>query len=164
LQIVYSRAAEEAINFFGRDGAINSLFEGNRFFAVKCCLFKPDSPIWSNDLRGRLVDVIRSGRTNFVAYVNVRDFFRILIQGLETGIDWIRREDIAKTLANEAVVRSVWETIMARGIQFRFLTSFLRGRNVLMQNGVSEESLPLNDELRSRLADEKLRGEIAHSE
>jgi hypothetical protein len=47
LAIVYPRAAEEALEFFHRDGAINTLFERNRFFAVKCCFFLPNSPIWA---------------------------------------------------------------------------------------------------------------------
>jgi hypothetical protein len=155
LAIVYPKAAEEAIDFFRRDGAINTLFEGNRFFAVKCCLFKPDSPIWRHGLQGKLIEVVRSGRQDLVAYVNVRDFFRILVQGLETGIGWIQREDVAKTLSNEEFVQSVWETIIARGIQYRMQISFIRGRELLIQKGVREELLPLTQELRARVSEEK---------
>jgi hypothetical protein len=117
VEVVYPKTAEEAIDFFRRDGAMNILFEGNRFLAVKCCLFKPDSPIWGNSLQGKLIEIVRSGRQDSVVYINVQDFFRILIQGLGTGVDWIQREDIAKTLSNEKFVQSIRETIIGRGIQ-----------------------------------------------
>jgi hypothetical protein len=62
---------------------------------------------------------VRSGRQDFVVYENVRDFFGPLVQGLETGIDSIRRENIAAVLSNEEFVRSLWGTIVSRGIQYR---------------------------------------------
>jgi hypothetical protein len=158
LAVVFPRAAEEAIDFFLRDGAINSLNEGGRFFAVECCLFQPDSPIWKTGLKRKLIEIVRSGCENSVAYVNIRDFFSLLVQGLESGIDSIRREDIAKVVSsNGDFVHCIWETIISRGIQYRMQISFIRGRESLIQTGVPEESLPLTQDLRSRIADEKLR-------
>jgi hypothetical protein len=90
--------------------------------------------------------------------VNIRDFFSLLVQGLESGIDSIRREDIAKVVSsNGDFVHCIWETIISRGIQYRMQISFIRGRESLIQTGVPEESLPLTQDLRSRIADEKLR-------
>jgi hypothetical protein len=157
LRIVYEKAAEEAIHFFARDGAINSLAEQGRFFAVKCCLFQPDSPVWRAPLQERLINVVGSGRQNFAVYVNVRDFFGLLVQGLETGIDSIRRESVAAVLSNEEFVRSLWGTIVSRGIQYRLQISFLRGRQSLIQKGVSEALLPLTEDLDSRLREEQAR-------
>jgi KAP-like P-loop domain-containing protein len=154
LAIVYPKAAEEAIEFFRREGAINLLFEGSRFFAVKCCLFKTDSPIWSTDLKQELIGVIRSGRHDFSVYVNVRDFFRILVQGVETGIDWISREDVVEVLRNEMLVRVIWETITSRGIQYRMQISFIKGRQSFILRGVPEHFMPLTGDLASRLAEE----------
>jgi hypothetical protein len=157
LEIVFSKAAQEAIGFFRRDGAINSLNEGGRFFAVKRCLFQPDSPIWKTNLQARLIDVVRSGRTDFVAYVNVRDFFSLLVQGLDTGIDSIRREDIAQVLSNQEFVRSMWQTIVSRGIQYRMQVTYIRGRQSLIEKGVPEEALPLTEDLRLRISDDQAR-------
>ncbi len=157
LGIVFPRAAQEAVDFFRRDGAINSLNEGGRFFAVKCCLFQPDSPIWKTRLQEKLIDVVRSGRKDFVAYDNVRDYFSLLVRGLDTGIDSIRREDIAKILSNEEFLRSMWKTIISRGIQYRMQITFIRGRQSLTQRGVAEEVLPLTDDLRSRISDDQSR-------
>ncbi len=157
LGIIFAKAAQEAIDFFRRDGAINSLNEGGRFFAVKCCLFQPDSPIWKTTLQAKLIEVVRSGRTDFVAYVNVRDFFSLLVQGLDTGIDSIRREDIAQLLSNQEFVRSMWQTIVSRGIQYRMLITYIRGRQSLIEKGVPEEALPLTDDMCSRISDDQSR-------
>jgi hypothetical protein len=81
----------------------------------------------------------------------------ILVQGLETGLDSIRREEIAKILSNEEFVSAICETITARGIQYRTQISFIRGRDVLIQSGVREELLSLTDDLRSRIEEERLR-------
>ncbi|MGB8476807.1 MAG: hypothetical protein WCE61_22225, partial [Candidatus Acidiferrum sp.] len=157
LEIVFARAAHEAIDFFRREGAINSLNEGGRFFAVKCCLFLPDSPIWKTSLEGDLVEIVRSGLKDFVAYANVRDFFSLLIQGLETGIDSIRREDLVQILSKEKFIRCMWATIISRGIQYRTQITFIRGRQSLIQRGVPEEFLPLPDDLRQRISDDQSR-------
>ena len=155
LAIVYPNASKEAIDFFRREGAINTLFESGRFFAVKCCLFKPDSPIWTSDLKDELIEIIRGGQQDFLAYANVRDFFRIIVQGLETGIDWVRREDVAQILRNENLVRGIWETIISRGIQYRMQISFIHGRQSFIQHGVPEQLMPLTEDLAARLAEEK---------
>jgi hypothetical protein len=81
----------------------------------------------------------------------------ILVQGPETGLDSIRREEIAKILSNEKFIGAICETITARGIQYRMQISFIRGRDVLIQSGVREELLPLTDDLRSRIEEERLR-------
>jgi hypothetical protein len=120
-------------------------------------LFFPTELADLGSLRGKLIEVVCSGRQDSIVYANVRDFFRILVQGLDTGVDSIRKGDIVKTLSNEGFVGAIWKTITARGIQQRMQISFIRGRDLLIQNGVREELLPLTDDLRLRTEEEKSR-------
>jgi len=157
MAILGPKVAREAITFMTRAGGIQSLSERGRFPAVKYCLFNHGSAIWSSNLRNQFLELIRGGREDFTIYVNVRDFFNLLVQGLEWGVDSIGREEIAALLRDEALVQSMWETITARGIQYRLQITFIRARQSLIQNGISEAALPLTDDLRSRLSEEELR-------
>jgi hypothetical protein len=155
--IVAPRAAREAITFITRDGGIQSLTERGRFPAVKHCLFGSDSPVWKTGLRDELLEFVRRGCKDFVIYVNVRDYFNLLVQGLEHGMDSISRQDIATVLSDEVFVRALWETVTSRGIQYRMQITFIRARQSLIQNGIPEASLPLTDELQLRLREEQSR-------
>ena len=70
--------------------AIHSLTEQGRFTGVKYCLFQRRSPVWTSKLSNRLLAIIREGRTDPTIYLNVRDFFDLVVNGLERGIDSIR--------------------------------------------------------------------------
>ena len=154
LAIVAPKAAEEAITFVTREGGIQSLTEQGRFSAVKWCLFHPDSPVWTEDLRDTFLDSLRKGREDFVVYTNVRGYFDLLVHGLEHGLDSIGRQDIATVLSNEQLVRCLWETVTSRGIQYRMQITYIRARQSLIQNGVTEEAMPLTEDLRKRLEEE----------
>jgi hypothetical protein len=152
--IVAPKAAEQAIGFMARDGAIRSLTEHGRFPAVEYCLFHSRSPVWRTSLREELLSLIRRGRVEQVIYTNVRDFLDLLVYGLERGIDSIGRQEIGKLLSDEEFVRSLWETVISREIQYRMLITFIRARRSLIKNGASEAALPLTEELKSRLEEE----------
>jgi hypothetical protein len=117
--ILFPKAAQQAVTFFTRDGGIRSLTEPSRFRAVKYCLFCPDSPVWKTSLRDRLFGLIRRGNKDSVIYVNARDFFNLLAQGLEQGIDVASKEDIATILSDGELAQSLWEAVTSRGIQYR---------------------------------------------
>jgi hypothetical protein len=125
--------------------------EPDRFWAIKYCLFKPESPLWKTPLREELIELIRSGRESSVVYVNAREYFDLLAEGLERGIDWLQRQDIVLLLSCEAFVKSLWETVTSRSIQYRMQIKFLRARDTFLQNGASITALPLTAELSARL-------------
>ena len=80
-----------------------------------------------------------------------------MVQALEGGIDSIRRESVTALLTDKELVRCIWETIVSRGIQYRMQIAFIRGRQSFIQKGVSEDLMPLTEELAVRVADEKIR-------
>jgi hypothetical protein len=162
--IAAPKAAREAITFMTRDGGIQSLTERGRFSAVKTCLLRSDSPIWKTPLRDELLELVRTGREDFVVFTNVRTYFMLLIEGIERGIDSIEREEIAGVLADEVFVRCLWETVTSRGIQYRMQITFLRARQSFIRNGVPEALMPLTDDLRSRLREEELKAKSQNSQ
>jgi hypothetical protein len=142
---------------YRRRGAVRSLTEQGRFPAVKYCLFSPDSPVWKTDLRNALMSLLDRGCDDFKTYVNVRDFFFLLVQGLETGVDSIRQESIVKILFDHEFVGRMWKTVISRAVQWRMQINFIQGRALLIENGVSDDLMPLTDELQSRIRDENLK-------
>jgi hypothetical protein len=155
LEIVSERAAKEAITFFARERGIQTLTEAGRFFAVKQCLFDPDSPIWRGALREDLFNIMRRGREDSIIYANVRDLFVTVSRGLQSGIDMVSKDNIVRLLSDREFVGCLWDVTLSRGIQFRMQIAFVRGREAFIQNGAPEELMPLSQELQSRLLEEK---------
>lgn len=151
--IAAPRAAREAITFMNREGGIKCLTEPGRFSGVKYCLFRPDSPVWKTNLRDNLLELIHKGREDPTIYANVSEFFKLLLQGLEHGLDVVGKEDIATVLSDEPFVQCLWETVTSREIQYRMQIAFLRARKSLIQNGISEAKLTLPEELQLRLTE-----------
>lgn len=153
LAIIFPKAAKEAVGLFARDGGIRSLNEPNRFLAARNCLFLPDSPVWTTDLRNELFGLIRRGRETSVAYANARDFFHLIAQGLGQGMDGVGKQDIVAILSDGELAQCLWDVVTSRGIQYRMQIAFIRDRQLLIESGVSEALMPLTDDLRSRLRD-----------
>jgi hypothetical protein len=149
------KAASEAIAFMNRQGGIQSLTERGRFLAVKYCLFHPDSPVWKTGLRAELLKSICRGREEFLIYENVREYFDLLVQGLDHRLEFALRQDIAQILADTEFVTCLWSIVISRAIQYRMLISFVRARRTLIQNGVPEGSLPLTEDMQSRIKEDK---------
>jgi len=153
-QLVAPKAAEEAIGFMTREGAIHSLTEQGRLTGVKHCLFQRRPPVWTSKLRNILLATIRKGRTDPLIYVNVLDFFDLIVYGLERGIDSIGPRDVSNLLSDEKFVSTLWRTVTSRTIQYRLQVRFIQARQALITAGAAESSLPLPQELQARLVEE----------
>jgi hypothetical protein len=164
LAILFPRAAQHAVTFFTRDGGIRSLTEPTRYLAVKYCLFRPDSPVWNTSVRDQLFALIRTGKKDSVTYVNARDFFNLLAQGLEQGIDVASKKDIVTILSDGKLAQCLWENVTSRGIQYRMRITFLRARQSFIRIGVPEKLMPLTEDLRSRLREEELKAKPESSQ
>lgn len=68
--------------------------------AFKYCLFHRDSPVWTTELGGVLLDWIRRGTTDAVIFQNAHLLLDILIRGRGYGIDSISGENVAVVLSN----------------------------------------------------------------
>jgi hypothetical protein len=164
LAILFPKVAQHTLTFFTRDGGIRSLTEQGRFLAVRDCLFRSDSPVWKTSLRDDLLGLIRLGNKESVIYVNTRDFFNLLAQGLEQGIDIASKEEIVTILSDRKLAQCLWETVTSRRIQYRMRIAFLRARQSFIRNGVPEALVPLTDDLRSRLREEELKAKPENSQ
>ena len=149
--------AAAAIAFITRKGGVQSLTEPRRFLGVKYCLFRQDSQVWKDPLRGQLFEFIRKGREDFDAYQNVYLYFQLLMRGLDHGLEWIDKESIAAVLSDQDFAECLWSTVTSRGIQYRMQTEFLGARQSLLQIGIPESALQLTDELKARLKEEEAR-------
>jgi hypothetical protein len=96
--------------------------------------------------------------------VNARDFFNLLAQGLEQGIDVASKKDIVTILSDGKLAQCLWENVTSRGIQYRMRITFLRARQSFIRIGVPEKLMPLTEDLRSRLREEELKAKPESSQ
>jgi len=151
MAVVAPKAAKEAISFVTREGGIQSLTERGRFEAVKYCLFKSDSPVWKTGLRDELIASIGKGKDDSRIYSNVSELFDLMMRGLRGDIDsTIGMSDVVMLLSNQELIKALWDTVTSRAIQYRMQMGYIEARQLLVQNGVSEDILPLTDELKLR--------------
>jgi hypothetical protein len=151
MAVVAPKAAKEAISFVTREGGIQSLTERGRFAAVKYCLFNPDSLVWKTDLRDELIASILKGKDDSRIYSNVSELFDLMMRCLRRDIDsTISRSDVVALLSNREFIKALWDVVTSRAIQYRMQMSYIEARQLLVQNGVSEDILPLTNELKVR--------------
>jgi|SRR5579864_1024858 len=153
--IIAQPVAEDAIALMAQDGGVRGLREKDRFAGWKFCLFNPESPIWKTPLWQQLVEAIRNGRKDSIAFHNSRDLLELIIDGLESKIDFATRQELVAILSNREFVEELWGTVISREIQFRMQIRFIRWRTSLINNGIPQEILPLTKDLQSRLAAEQ---------
>jgi hypothetical protein len=120
-------ASLEALSFVNKKLGINSIRERGRHDGVKFCLFNSASPVWTTDSRKTLIAIIESGRENDIVYDNVQELFSILTAALAHRVDFVSRHESSRILRNHAFVRTLWETVTLRTIQFRMQIAYLRG-------------------------------------
>jgi hypothetical protein len=155
--VIISKVAKDAIESLSREGAVRELFEQGRFVGYKYCLFNRQSPVWTTDLQNDLVEVIRTGASDHIVYQNVHHFLHIILQAARSGFDHVTQSDITTLLSREEFVRTLWQTITSREIQYRKQHGIISARGTLIKLGVSESLLPLTSELKSRLEIDKSR-------
>ena len=153
--IVSPVVAKRAMDLMIQDGGIRSLMEPGRLMALKFCLLSPRSPIWKGALQTQWFDLIGRGKTEGVIYRNTHFLLDLLIRELRSEVDYIRGEDVAGVVTDDAFVERLWATITSREIQYRMQVSILQARADLMRFGVAEVLLPLNKELQERSDAEK---------
>ena len=145
------KAAKEAISFLTREGGIQSLTERQRFEGIKYCLFKSDSPVWTTDLRNEFVALIRKGREDSTIFSNANDLFDLLVTSLRGGVgSTIAPSDVVGLVSDQEFTQVLWETVTSKTIQYRMQMSYIEARQLLVQNGVPEDNLPLTHELKLR--------------
>jgi len=62
--------------------------------------------------------------------------------------------DVVALLSEREFINALWDTVTSRAIQYRMQMSYIEARQLLVQNGVPEDILPLTDELKLRAEDD----------
>src|SRR6185437_11017057 len=68
IAIVAPRVAEQSIELIQQTDGIRRLSEKGKFLALKYCLLHPKSPMWRTSLWEKLVQEIRKGQKDLVAF------------------------------------------------------------------------------------------------
>jgi hypothetical protein len=149
------RVAEQGLGLMQQNDGIRALREMEKFLALKYGLLHPDSPLWRTSLWQKLVQEIRKGQKDLVAFRNSRDLMELIVEGLERKLDLPIYAGGITIVANHEFIGELWKTVISRQIQFRLQIRFIQWRQVLIQAGVPESVLPLTEELKARLEVEK---------
>lgn len=151
IEVLGPKASLEAVSFVNKAQGINSLRERGRYDGVRFCLFNSASPVCTSDSSKALIALIKSGRDNDTIYDNAQELFIILTDALEHQSDVVSRHESSLILRNHPFVKTLWETVTFRTIQYRMQIAYLRGRKRLIEVGVPEDLLPLSEELQARM-------------
>jgi len=149
------RVAEQGIELMQQPDGIRRLCEKGKFVALKYCLLHPDSPLWKSSLWQKLVQEIRKGQNDVIAFRNSRDLMELIVEGLQHKLDIPISSGHTTIASNQDFIGELWKTVITRQIQFRLQIRFIRWRQILVRAGVPEAVLPLTEELRARLAMEQ---------
>jgi hypothetical protein len=149
--IVAPKAAKQALSFLTRDGGIRSLTEARRFKGPMYCLFDPDSPVWTTDVRKELIELINKSSTDPIIYSNAGDLFDLIVLALRGSSDSpIDPSSAIRLISVQEFTAALWKAVTENPIQYRMQMVYVNARQLFIQNGVSEEILVLTDELRAR--------------
>lgn len=154
MDILAPLAARETLNFLTRPGGIQSLAEQGRFTGIKYCLLNLESPMWKEPLYSELLDLLNRGQKEPVIFENACNLLNFLLKEQVPDIGPIPSRNVKTVLSNETLARSLWKTVTSKGIQYRMRINFIRVREALLQIGIPESSLPLNEELAARLKEQ----------
>jgi len=154
MDILAPLAARETLNFLTRPGGIQSLAEQGRFTGIKYCLLNLESPMWKEPLYSELLDLLNRGQKEPVIFENACNLLNFLLKEQVPEIGPIPSQNVKTVLSNETLARSLWKTVTSKGIQYRMRINFIRVREALLQIGIPESSLPLNEELAARLKEQ----------
>ena len=87
-------------------------------------------------------------------YRNTRDLFELLADGLRQGLDGVDQRQIARTISDKEFAGALWKVVTSRGIQYRMRKVFLNNRQLMIENGAAEASMPLTPELLLRMQED----------
>lgn len=155
IAIIAPRVAEQSIELMQQTDGIRGLSEKGKFLALKYCLLHPNSPMWSTSLWEKLVQEIRNGQKDLVAFRNSRDLMELIVEGLQHKLEISLYAGTTTIVAKQKFIGELWGTVISRQIQFRLQIRFIRWREVLLQAGVPEAVLPLTEDLKARLEMER---------
>jgi hypothetical protein len=153
--VIAPKVAKQGIALMQQTDGIRRLSEKEKFLALKYCLLHPNSPMWGTSLWQKLVQEIRKGQKDLIAFRNSRDLTELIVEGLQRKLDLPIYAGQTTIVANQEFVNDLWKTVISRQIQFRLQIRFIEWRQVLIQAGVDKSVLPLTAELKSRLEMEK---------
>jgi hypothetical protein len=118
IAIIAPRVAEQSIGLIQQTDGIRGLSEKGKFLALKYCLLHPDSPLWRTSLWQKLVQEIRKGQKDLVAFRNSRDLMELIVQGLQRKLDFSISAGTTAIIEKQEFIGELWQTVISRQINF----------------------------------------------
>jgi KAP family P-loop domain len=138
-------------NFLNDRQSIRRLGEPKRFLAYKYLLFHPDSIPWGKRLRSEIYAMLKRARRNLDAFENACALLRLLTDALEYPDGDIGSEGVQMLIHDHKFIRSLWNAVLSRRIQWRLQVNFLTHRARLMKAGVPNSEMPISKALEERV-------------
>jgi hypothetical protein len=146
--ILLPAASEAALRLFETPGGISRLVEKGRLMAQRYALFAERSPLRSGNLRAGLFHVLSLAENSAMVHENCIEFFQLLLSGMRGAQDGADPEDFRSIPRDVDLAARIWNSVVARKIQFRMQQELLNGRQQLIKGGTPENALPIPDWLR----------------
>jgi hypothetical protein len=137
------KVSQHLFNFLASPLSIRRLGEPGRYLAYKYLLFHPDSIPWGKRLRSEIHAMLRRARRDPVAFENACCLLRLLTEALEYRGGDIDYQGVLMLVHDHTFIRSLWNAVLSRKIQWRLQVNFLTHRARLIKAGVPESQMPM---------------------
>lgn len=135
IALVYTNALEELASKFKQEGEVKLAKKSYGNTALGYLLLNRDSILFKSDNITYLDQVIQQANSNKDIYNNLHDYFDIFCENLT-------QKNISTEVIN-LVAPKLWIATISRQLQYRCHSSLLKQRQVLIDSGIDEKSLPI---------------------
>lgn len=139
------KLSEQAILLFEVNGGITRLFEYGRKISFKYILFGTESSLWKEPLLSNFYNMLRKANINTTVHENCIDYFHLLVEACDNKIETADNKIVNKLIKMDGFIETLWQSVTARRIYFRFLSSYREERGKLISYGVDDAKMPLPD-------------------
>jgi len=150
-----AQAIEAALVLALDSGGIDKLRTRDGYVAARYFLTAPASPCFTKAvLKQRLMNLVEARLGTLEARQNALDWLEILLEALRHGDHFCRSEQ-RHSFFKEHVdfVELLWSSAVSLPSQYRFLSSIVKLRELLIEGGVSETTLSVPDWLSVSVTD-----------
>src|SRR3990167_10902214 len=135
INLVYTNALEELASKFEQEGEVRLAKKSYGNTALGYLLLNRDSILFKSGNIAYLDQVIQQEGSNKKIYDNVHDYFIMFCENLT-------QKNLSTEVIN-LVAPKLWIATISRQLQYRCHSSLLKQRQVLIDSGIDEKSLPI---------------------
>ena len=136
------KVIDEAIALFKLNGGIRPLISGENHRGFAYLLSAPESTIFQEPNRLRLSQAISAGTEDAVIRQNVLEYLDLLLGSLEHAGRFCTATERRKFITDfPDLVGKIWEVVVCRPSQYRFLSGLREKRKQLIEAGANGDTL-----------------------